>query len=108
MAKKKGLVVGGKKSLRDATGSNKQLDRLYQLLEKVEREILRLEEKELDLDDLRDENSYHIQEAKLKAKAIKIWTAICKIENRNPEDIGRVNRRKFVYKGRSFHCYMIS
>ena len=85
--------------MRDAAGSNKQLDRLYKLLERVENEVLRLEEKELDLDDLRDENSYHVQETKLKAKAVLIWKAICKIEDRNPNDIGRVNRRKFIYKG---------
>ena len=63
-----------------------------------------MEEKELDLDDLKDTNSYHIQEAKLKAKAVQIWKAICKIEDRNPDDIGRVNRRKFIYRGRDIRC----
>ena len=96
---KKGLVVGGKKSLRESIGSDKQLDKLYQLLQKIEEEILELEEKELDLDELKDTNSHHIQETKLKRKAVQVWEAICKIEKRNPDDIGRVNKRKFVYKG---------
>ena len=100
-AVKKGLVVGGKKSLREISsgGSGKQLDKLYRLLERVEKEILRMEEKELGLEELADTNSYHIQETKLKAKAVQIWKAICKIEDRDPEDIGRVTKRKFIFKG---------
>ena len=96
---KKGLVVGGKKSLRDSKGSVNQLDKLYQLLKKIELEILELEEKELDLDELKDANSHHIQETKLKKKAVEVWQAICQVEKRNPDDIGRVNKRKFIYKG---------
>jgi MoxR-like ATPase len=96
---KKGVVVGGAKGLKKTGGSTKQLAQLYKLLEKLEMEILRMEEKELDLDGLADSNSYHIQEYKLKEKAIKVWKAICKIENRDSEETGRVSKRKFCYKG---------
>ncbi|XP_043092085.1 death domain-associated protein 6-like [Puntigrus tetrazona] len=65
-------------------------------VEGVQREIRRLQERELSADDLEKEDSSYIQEHKLKRKMMKIYDKLCELKGCNTLT-GRVIEQKIPY-----------
>lgn len=80
------------------TGSKRQIRYLENLLKVYSDEISKLQEKELNLDDLEDEDSTYIQENRLKKKMIKIFKKLCELKGCSSLT-GRVIEQRIPYRG---------
>uniref|UniRef100_A0A8C5WGE8 Death domain-associated protein 6 n=1 Tax=Leptobrachium leishanense TaxID=445787 RepID=A0A8C5WGE8_9ANUR len=80
------------------TGSKRQIRYLENLLRIYSREIQKLQEKELSLDELEDEDSAYIQEARLKRKILRIFQKLCELKDCSSLT-GRVIEQKIPYRG---------
>ncbi|XP_069800420.1 death domain-associated protein 6 isoform X2 [Dendropsophus ebraccatus] len=80
------------------TGSKRQIRYLENLLRIYSLEIKKLQEKELSLDELDDEDSSYIQEARLKRKLLRIFEKLCEIKDCNSLT-GRVIEQRILYRG---------
>ncbi|XP_054462461.1 death domain-associated protein 6 [Anoplopoma fimbria] len=81
-----GLQEGDHKEEQEAEkkakrASRKQIAYLENLLKVYNDEICRLQQAELNLDDLGTEDSLYIQEHKLKRKMMKIYEKLCELKN---------------------------
>ncbi|XP_063287635.1 death domain-associated protein 6 isoform X1 [Pelobates fuscus] len=79
-------------------GSKRQIRYLENLLRIYSREIQKLQERELSLDELEDEDSAYIQEARLKRKLLRIFQKLCDLKNCSSLT-GRVIEQKIPYRG---------
>ncbi|KAE8585123.1 hypothetical protein XENTR_v10021223 [Xenopus tropicalis] len=79
-------------------GSKAQIRYLENLLQTFSREIQKLQEKELSLDELEDEDSSYIQESRLKRKLLCIFHKLCQLKG-CPSLTGRVIEQKIKYCG---------
>ncbi|XP_053577877.1 death domain-associated protein 6 [Bombina bombina] len=80
------------------TGSKRQIRYLENLLRIYSREIQKLQERELTLDDLEEEDSAYIQEARLKRKILLIFQKLCELKD-CPSLTGRVIEQRIPYRG---------
>ncbi|XP_055076118.2 death domain-associated protein 6 isoform X1 [Misgurnus anguillicaudatus] len=78
--------------------SRRQIAYLENLLKVYNEEIKRLQERELNLEDLEKEDSSYIQEHKLKRKMMKIYEKLCELKGCNTLT-GRVIEQRIVYSG---------
>ncbi|XP_072889596.1 death domain-associated protein 6 isoform X2 [Hemitrygon akajei] len=90
------LASGEKK--RTGTGSRRQIRYLENLLKVYADEIKRLQEKELNLNDLEDEDSSYVQEHRLKKKMVKIFEKLCELKNCSSLT-GRVIEQRIPFSG---------
>ncbi|KAM6184165.1 death domain-associated protein 6 isoform 1-T1 [Erethizon dorsatum] len=81
-----------------ARGSQRQIQRLEQLLALYVAEIRRLQEKELDLSELDDPDSTYLQEARLKRKLIRLFGRLCELKECSSLT-GRVIEQRIPYRG---------
>lgn len=79
-------------------GSRRQIQRLEQLLALYVAEIRRLQEKELDLQELDDPDSTYLQEARLKRKLIRLFGRLCELKDCSSLT-GRVIEQRIPYRG---------
>ncbi|XP_023576720.1 death domain-associated protein 6 [Octodon degus] len=79
-------------------GSQRQIQRLEQLLALYVAEIRRLQEKELDLSELDDPDSTYLQEARLKRKLIRLFGRLCELKECSSLT-GRVIEQRIPYQG---------
>lgn len=79
-------------------GSKHQIRRLENLLRLYSREIQKLQEKELSLEEMEDEDSTYIQESRLKQKMIRIYEKLCELKDCSSLT-GRVIEQRIQYKG---------
>jgi hypothetical protein len=79
-------------------GSERQIKRLEKLLYNMDKEIKRLGEKEIGLDDLDDDDSYYLRCERLKARFNKVFNKLCQLKERE-KLTGRVIEKKFPYEG---------
>ncbi|XP_069491317.1 death domain-associated protein 6 [Ambystoma mexicanum] len=79
-------------------GSRRQIRYLENLLSVYTTEIRRLQEKELDLEQLDDEDSIYIQENRLKRKMIRIFQKLCELKSCCSRT-GRVIEQRIPYRG---------
>ncbi|XP_063095143.1 death domain-associated protein 6 isoform X1 [Cavia porcellus] len=79
-------------------GSQRQIQRLEQLLALYVAEIRRLQEKELDLSELDDPDSTYLQEARLKRKLIRLFSRLCELKECSSLT-GRVIEQRIPYRG---------
>ncbi|XP_038671231.1 death domain-associated protein 6 isoform X2 [Scyliorhinus canicula] len=80
------------------SGSRRQIRYLENLLKVYADEIQRLQEKELDLNELEDEDSSYIQEHRLKKKMVKIFEKLCELK-RCSSLTGRVIEQRIAFTG---------
>ncbi|XP_067882017.1 death domain-associated protein 6 isoform X2 [Heterodontus francisci] len=80
------------------SGSRRQIHYLENLLKVYADEIKRLQEKELDFNDLDDEDSSYIQEHRLKKKMVKIFEKLCELKNCSSLT-GRVIEQRISFAG---------
>ncbi|XP_053328697.1 death domain-associated protein 6 isoform X2 [Spea bombifrons] len=80
------------------TGSKRQIRYLENLLRLYSREIQKLQEKELTLEELEDEDSAYIQESRLKRKILRIFQKLCELKDCSSLT-GRVIEQKIPYHG---------
>uniref|UniRef100_H2ZUZ5 Death domain-associated protein 6 n=1 Tax=Latimeria chalumnae TaxID=7897 RepID=H2ZUZ5_LATCH len=80
------------------SGSKRQIRYLENLLKVYTDEIRRLQEKELDLNELENEDSIYIQESRLKRKLVKIFDKLCELKNCS-NLTGRVIEQRITYRG---------
>ncbi|XP_068566936.1 LOW QUALITY PROTEIN: death domain-associated protein 6 [Cebidichthys violaceus] len=97
-----GLQEGNNKEEQQAEkkakrASRKQIAYLENLLKVYNDEICRLQQAELNLDDLGTEDSLYIQEHKLKRKMIKIYEKLCELKECSTLT-GRVIEQRIPYK----------
>ncbi|XP_047460251.1 death domain-associated protein 6 [Mugil cephalus] len=78
--------------------SRKQIAYLENLLKVYNDEICRLQQAELNLDELGAEDSSYIQEHKLKRKMMKIYEKLCELKDCNTLT-GRVIEQRISYSG---------
>ncbi|MBN3275881.1 DAXX protein, partial [Polyodon spathula] len=71
---------------------------LESLLKVYSDEIQKLQEKELELEDLQDEDSSYIQEHRLKRKMMKIYEKLCELKGCSAQT-GRVIEQRIQYSG---------
>ncbi|XP_072115528.1 death domain-associated protein 6 isoform X1 [Mobula birostris] len=90
------LASGERK--RTGSGSRRQIRYLENLLKVYADEIKRLQEKELDLNDLEDEDSSYVQEHRLKKKMVKIFEKLCELKNCSSLT-GRVIEQRIPFSG---------
>ncbi|XP_029440024.1 death domain-associated protein 6 isoform X2 [Rhinatrema bivittatum] len=83
---------------RQRTGSRRQIRYLESLLKMYTGEIRRLQEKELDLQELDDQDSTYIQESRLKRKLMRIFEKLCELK-RCCSLTGRVIEQRIPYRG---------
>ncbi|KAI1902369.1 hypothetical protein AGOR_G00044060 [Albula goreensis] len=81
-----------------AKASRRQIAYLENLLKVYYEEIRRLQEKELSLEDLKEEDSGYIQEHKLKRKMMKIYDKLCELKGCTTLT-GRVIEQRVLYSG---------
>lgn len=74
-----------------------RLSRLKKHLSKLQKGIKALAEKEVNWDES-DEDSPYLLESRYKAKAMRVFQEICKLEKRRPV-VGREQDKKFRYTG---------
>ncbi|XP_022084239.1 death domain-associated protein 6-like [Acanthaster planci] len=82
-------------------GSRKQIQRLENLLHKLDKAIKKLQERELTLDEMDESDSTHIQEFQLRKRFVKVYNMLCKL-NGCAMDTGRVIEQRIRYKGTRF------
>ncbi|KAG8438612.1 hypothetical protein GDO86_004973 [Hymenochirus boettgeri] len=82
-------------------GNKRQIRYLENLLRMYSREIQKLQEKELTLEEMEDEDSSYIQEARLKRKLIRIFQKLCDLKD-CPSLTGRVIEQRIIYNGTRF------
>ncbi|XP_041068507.1 death domain-associated protein 6 isoform X2 [Carcharodon carcharias] len=80
------------------SGSRRQIRYLENLLKVYADEIKRLQEKELDLNELQDEDSSYIQEHRLKKKMVKIFEKLCELKSCSSLT-GRVIEQRIAFTG---------
>ncbi|XP_060760796.1 death domain-associated protein 6 isoform X2 [Neoarius graeffei] len=78
--------------------SRRQIAYLENLLKVYRDEIRRLQERDLNFEDLEKEDSSYIQEHKLKRKMMKIYDKLCELKNCSTLT-GRVMEQKIRYSG---------
>ncbi|XP_069775740.1 death domain-associated protein 6 isoform X2 [Narcine bancroftii] len=83
---------------RSGTGSRRQIRYLENLLKVYADEIKRLQQKELNLNELEDEDSSYIQEHRLKKKMVKIFEKLCELKNCSSLT-GRVIEQRIPFTG---------
>ncbi|XP_042200739.1 death domain-associated protein 6 isoform X2 [Callorhinchus milii] len=83
---------------RSGGGSRRQIRYLENLLSVYTNEIRRLQEKELDLNQLEDEDSVYIQEHRLKKKMVKIFQKLCELKSCSSLT-GRVIEQRIAFTG---------
>ncbi|XP_041091032.1 death domain-associated protein 6-like [Polyodon spathula] len=81
-----------------AKASKRQIRYLESLLKVYSDEIQKLQEKELELEDLQDEDSSYIQEHRLKRKMMKIYEKLCELKGCSAQT-GRVIEQRIQYSG---------
>ncbi|XP_048472591.1 death domain-associated protein 6-like isoform X2 [Rhincodon typus] len=86
------------KKKRTGSGSRRQIRYLENLLKVYADEIKRLQEKELDLNELEDQDSSYIQEHRLKKKMVKIFEKLCELKNCSSLT-GRVIEQRIAFTG---------
>ncbi|KAM8952778.1 death domain-associated protein 6 [Pelodytes ibericus] len=79
-------------------GSKRQIRYLENLLQLYSREIQKLQERELSLDELENEDSAYIQEARLKRKLLLIFNKLCQLKDCSSLT-GRVIEQRIPYRG---------
>ncbi|OCT67828.1 hypothetical protein XELAEV_18039132mg [Xenopus laevis] len=80
------------------SGSKAQIRYLENLLHTFSREIQKLQEKELSLEELEDEDSSYIQESRLKRKLLRIFQKLCQLKGCSSLT-GRAIEQKINYCG---------
>ncbi|XP_072213865.1 LOW QUALITY PROTEIN: death domain-associated protein 6-like [Excalfactoria chinensis] len=85
-------------SSRPMGGSKRQISYLENLLRVYTGEIRRLQEKELDLNELDSEDSSYLQESRLKRKMMRIFQRLCELK-RCSSLTGRVIEQRIAYRG---------
>ncbi|KAG8189469.1 hypothetical protein JTE90_018122 [Oedothorax gibbosus] len=80
------------------TKMNKRVKFLETLLGKLDKQIKKLQAKELSMDDLDDTESTYILEDKYKRKFQKTWAKLCELKKR-PALVGREIEKRFHYQG---------
>ncbi|XP_030053063.1 death domain-associated protein 6 isoform X2 [Microcaecilia unicolor] len=80
------------------TGSRRQIRYLENLLKMYTAEIRRLQEKELDLEEMDDQDSTYIQENRLKRKMMRIFDKLCELK-KCCSLTGRVIEQRIPYRG---------
>ncbi|KAM4640848.1 death domain-associated protein 6 [Discoglossus pictus] len=80
------------------TGSKRQIRYLENLLRIYSREIQKLQEKELSIEEMEEEDSTYIQESRLKRKLIRIFEKLCELKD-CPSLTGRVIEQRIPYRG---------
>nr|XP_033780434.1 death domain-associated protein 6 isoform X2 [Geotrypetes seraphini] len=80
------------------TGSKRQIRYLENLLKVYTTEIRRLQEKELDLEEMDDPDSTYIQENRLKRKMMRIFDKLCELK-KCCSLTGRVIEQRIPYRG---------
>ncbi|XP_072331923.1 death domain-associated protein 6 isoform X2 [Scyliorhinus torazame] len=93
-----GQAVAAAKKKHSGSGSRRQIRYLENLLKVYADEIQRLQEKELDLNELEDEDSSYIQEHRLKKKMVKIFEKLCELK-RCSSLTGRVIEQRIAFTG---------
>ncbi|XP_062867513.1 death domain-associated protein 6 [Trichomycterus rosablanca] len=78
--------------------SRRQIAYLENLLKVYNDEIKRLQQRDLDLEDLEKEDSSYIQEHKLKRKIMKIYNKLCELKDCSTLT-GRVLEQRITYTG---------
>ena len=79
--------------------SNEQkIRRLEKLMGRLDREIRRYSEKELSLDDLKNDDSAHMIEHKLRKRFVEAWEKWCKLKGYEGKT-GRVTEKKIRFQG---------
>uniref|UniRef100_A0A8C8SKF1 Death domain-associated protein 6 n=1 Tax=Pelusios castaneus TaxID=367368 RepID=A0A8C8SKF1_9SAUR len=81
-----------------ASGSKRQIRYLENLLRVYMGEIRRLQEQELDLEELDSEDSTYLQESRLKSKMMRIFERLCELKQCNSLT-GRVIEQRIPYRG---------
>ncbi|NXP06515.1 DAXX protein, partial [Thinocorus orbignyianus] len=79
-------------------GSKRQIRYLENLLRVYTGEIRRLQEKELDLNELDNEDSPYLQESRLKRRMMRIFERLCQLK-RCSSLTGRVIEQRISYRG---------
>ncbi|KAL8213610.1 UNVERIFIED_CONTAM: hypothetical protein K2H54_067415 [Gekko kuhli] len=79
-------------------GSKRQIRYLENLLQVYAVEIRRLQERELDLEDLDREDSAYLQENRLKRRMMRIFERLCELKDCNSLT-GRVIEQRIPYRG---------
>ncbi|XP_033110394.1 death domain-associated protein 6-like isoform X2 [Anneissia japonica] len=70
-------------------------------LKELSKEIKRLGEKELTLEDMDDEESDHIMEHRLKLRFNRVWEKLCELKGL-PPSTGRVTEQYLIFEGTRF------
>ncbi|NWS50961.1 DAXX protein, partial [Probosciger aterrimus] len=80
------------------SGSKRQIRYLENLLRVYTGEIRRLQERELDLEELDSEDSAYLQESRLKRRLMRIFGRLCELK-RCSSLTGRVMEQRIPYRG---------
>ncbi|XP_078063872.1 death domain-associated protein 6 isoform X2 [Mustelus asterias] len=91
-------VSAAAKKKHSGSGSRRQIRYLENLLKVYADEIRRLQEKELNLNELEDEDSSYIQEHRLKKKMVKIFEKLCELKSCSSLT-GRVIEQRIAFTG---------
>ncbi|XP_064649622.1 uncharacterized protein LOC135501433 isoform X2 [Lineus longissimus] len=78
--------------------SERQIQRLEKLLYNMDKEIKRLGEKEIGIDDLDDDDSAYLRCERLKARFNKVFNKLCELKDRE-KMTGRVIEKRFGFEG---------
>lgn len=81
-----------------ARGSKRHIRYLEKLLQVHAKEIRRLQEKELDLEEMESEDSAYMQESRLKRHMMRIFKRLCELKDCNSLT-GRVIEQRIPYRG---------
>ncbi|KAB5517976.1 hypothetical protein PHYPO_G00173770 [Pangasianodon hypophthalmus] len=88
----------GEEERKTKRASRRQIAYLENLLKVYSDEIKRLQERELDLEDMEKEDSCYIQEHRLKRKMMKIYDKLCELKDCSTLT-GRVMEQRIRYSG---------
>ena len=75
----------------------------YFFLQKISKEIKKLAERELSLEDMEEDDSIFMQEERYKARFVKVWEKLCEVKGREPQT-GRLIEQKFRFQGTLLFC----
>ncbi|XP_068106292.1 death domain-associated protein 6 isoform X2 [Hyperolius riggenbachi] len=78
--------------------SKRQIRYLENLLRIYSQEIMKLQEKELTLEEMEDEDSTYMQECRLKRKLVRIFEKLCELKQCS-SSTGRVIEQRIAYQG---------
>ena len=76
----------------------------YFFLQKISKEIKKLAERELSLEDMEEDDSIFMREERYKARFVKVWEKLCEVKGREPQT-GRLIEQKFRFQGTLLFCW---